>query len=259
MTEPYKFALTPRKLVIDSGAAKRRNNKEVYMEDAVRERKCSKGLHSIDPTWDSCPYCDAEQRSKEKTSGLGTVGSSDRQRTRVGGPTPASPQANRVTKSMPPSSDRGDHAGEADTRRILGVLVTYTWNREGQMFPIREGKNFIGRGDISSDAHHRPCDVQIPHDREMSAEHALILCRQGAFEILDQAASNGTILNGKMLKANVGTELPTNAEIKTGATLWTFVKIPQGPEEVPLRVEPPQQGREDATVGKKGSGDTTVG
>src|SRR5262249_38276322 len=36
-------------------------------------RRCSKG-HSLDPSWDSCPYCEAEQRSKEKTGGLGTVG-----------------------------------------------------------------------------------------------------------------------------------------------------------------------------------------
>ena len=230
------------------------------MADAVLRpgRRCSKG-HSLDPSWDSCPYCEAEQRSKEKTGGLGTVGASDRQRTRVEGITPGSSQGNRVTRVMAPSSDRGEQAGEADTRRILGVLATYTWGREGQIFPIREGKNFIGRGDVSSEAHHRPCDVQIPHDREMSAEHALILCRQGTYEILDQATSNGTLLNGKMLKANQGTDLPTNAEIKTGATLWTFVKIPQGPEEVPLQAEPPEERSGDAPVSKKKSGDTTVG
>jgi FHA domain len=230
------------------------------MADAVLRpgRRCSKG-HSLDPSWDSCPYCEAEQRSKEKTSGLGTVGSSDRQRTRVEPMSPASPQGNRVTRSMAPSPDRGEHTVDADTRRILGVLVTYTWGREGQMFPIREGKNFIGRGDVTSEAYHGPCDIQIPHDREMSAEHALILCRQGGYEILDQATSNGTILDGKLLKANQGTDLPTNAEIKTGATLWTFVKIPQGAAEVPLQAERPAERSVEPTVGKKGSGDTTVG
>jgi len=220
-------------------------------------RKCSQG-HSMDPSWDSCPYCEAEQRSKEKT-GFRAVDSSDRQRTVVAGITPGSPQGNRVTKTMSAPPGQGGQHAEADTRRIVGVLVTYTWGRDGQLFPIREGKNFIGRGDVSSEAYHRPCDVQISHDREMSAEHALILYRQGGYEILDQATSNGTFLNNVPLKANLGTELPNNSEIKTGATLWTFVKIPQGSEEVPLRPEPPEERRRDETVGKKGSGDTTVG
>src|SRR5262245_34231185 len=33
-------------------------------------RRCSKG-HSLDPSWDSWPYCEAEQRYKENTAGLG--------------------------------------------------------------------------------------------------------------------------------------------------------------------------------------------
>jgi TIR domain/FHA domain len=117
-----------------------------------------------------------------------------------------------------------DAARRRKTRRIAGVLVTYSWHGEGEIFPIREGKNFIGRGDISSEAEHRPCDVCIPQDNQMSAEHALILIRQGNYEILDQS-SNGTFLNGQMLKANQGTDLPNYAEIKTGSTLWTFVRF----------------------------------
>src|SRR5262249_31533462 len=29
-------------------------------------RKCPKG-HSMDPSWDSCPYCEAEERSRSRT------------------------------------------------------------------------------------------------------------------------------------------------------------------------------------------------
>ena len=111
------------------------------------------------------------------------------------------------------------------TCRIVGVLATYTWRREGEIFPVRTGKNFIGRGQVTSEPDHRDCDIQIPQDSEMSEEHALILCRQGGCEILDQASSHGTFLNGQSLKANLGTDLPNNSTIRTGATLWTFVRI----------------------------------
>ena len=55
------------------------------MADAMPRpgRKCAKG-HSMDPSWETCPYCEAEQRSKQKTSGFEAMDSSERQRTRVG-------------------------------------------------------------------------------------------------------------------------------------------------------------------------------
>jgi pSer/pThr/pTyr-binding forkhead associated (FHA) protein len=114
-----------------------------------------------------------------------------------------------------------------ETRRITGILVTYTWRQEGEIFPIREDKNFIGSGDVSSEASPRSCDVQIPHDKRMSSEHALILSRQGNCEILDQMSSNGTFLDGQLLNANQGTDLRNYAEIMTGSTLWTFIKTKQ--------------------------------
>ena len=196
------------------------------MADAMPRpgRKCAKG-HSMDPSWETCPYCEAEQRSKQKTSGFEAMDSSERQRTRVGAVRPTPSEGNRVTRAMAEPIGQGGHVGAGETRRITGVLVTYTWRGEGEIHPIREGKNFIGSGDISSEAEHRQCDIHIPHDNTMSSEHALILCRQGNYEILDQISSNGTFLGGQMLKANLGTDLPNYAEIKTGSTLWTFIKV----------------------------------
>ena len=140
----------------------------------------------------------------------------------------APPKADRrETKTMEPraSFGPGGHVGEGETRRIVGVLISYTWRPEGDLYPIREGRNYIGRGKISSDAYHRNCDVMIPEDDRMSGTHALILCRHGNYEIIDQEASNGTFLNGEMLMANTSTKLTNYAEVKTGHTLWTFIKI----------------------------------
>jgi hypothetical protein len=195
------------------------------MTNAERRQKCPQG-HSMDPNWENCPYCEAQKRAKQKTSEAVVVDSSSSRKGTVVGKVP--PRAGkRETKTMEPQASfgPGGHVGEGETRRIVGVLISYTWRPEGDLYPVREGRNYIGRGKISSDAYHRNCDVMIPEDDRMSGTHALILCRHGNYEIIDQEASNGTFLNGEMLMANTSTKLTNYAEIKTGHTLWTFIKI----------------------------------
>ncbi|HMH53514.1 MAG TPA: FHA domain-containing protein [Candidatus Acidoferrum sp.] len=212
------------------------------MADAnARPVRCAKG-HAMDPNWETCSYCEAEQRSNQRTTGAQE--SFDRQRTVIGSPRPNPPEPQRVTRAMggPGPAQPGAYAGAGDTRRLAGLLITYTWLPQGQVFKILEGKNFIGSGNISSEADHRPCDILVD-DTTMSAEHALILCRQGNYEILDQISSNGTFLGTQMLKANQGTELPNYAEIKTGSTLWTFIMVKppagQAARPAPAAAQPP--------------------
>jgi len=148
---------------------------------------------------------------------------------------------------MPPGAvpESGGRLSEGDTRRIVGVLITYTWRPQGQLFPIREGRNFLGRGEISSEAVPRNCDVQIAQDAKMSAEHALILCRQGRYEIIDQETTNGTFVDGKMLRANESAELPNHATIQTGSTVWTFLKI-EAPHQEEVSRSPEPEGEQPA-------------
>jgi hypothetical protein len=40
-----------------------------YSHPARPGRRCSKG-HSLDPSWETCPYCEAEGRSSEETTAL---------------------------------------------------------------------------------------------------------------------------------------------------------------------------------------------
>lgn len=195
-------------------------------------RLCAAGRHSMDPNWESCPYCEAERRAKERTQGGGgggggyaptTRAASEGRETRVGGVIGG---GQRETKTMPsgPPVGSGGQAGEPDTRRILGVLITYTWRPEGQLFTIREGKNYIGAGDVSSEPTPRKCEILIDADARMSSEHALILCRAGRYDIVDQKSSNGTFLGNELVPVQ-GTELPNYAALKTGSTVWTFIKI----------------------------------
>ena len=178
----------------------------------------------MDPNWDTCSYCEAEQKSNQRSTSVQNPDPFERQRTVVGSPKPNPPEPQRVTRErrrpLARRSRRVRRHAPAD--RDAGHIYVAS---EGEYFPVREGKTFIGNGDVSSEAFHRRCDVHLPHDETMSAEHALILCRQGNYEILDQISSNGTFLGGQMPKANQGTELPNYAQIKTGSTLWIFIMV----------------------------------
>ncbi len=232
--------------------------KENVMANVERRQglQCPKG-HPMDPNWNRCPYCKGEAQSKKKTprQEAAAASSGDRQ-TRVG---KVPPQAGgRQTRQMSnePSQDSRSAYGEGETRRIVGVLITYSWRPEGELFPVREGKNFIGSGKVYSDASHRECHIQIPVDKRMSSEHSLILCRHGIYEIMDQMSSNGTFLNGDMLRSNQSKELEDQAEVKTGDTLWSFFKI-KPPEQIAIKPVTPK-GSDDTPTSDPGDTEGTI-
>ena len=116
----------------------------------------------------------------------------------------------------PPTSREGYHS-------TLGALITFTWRPEGQLFPLREGDNYIGAGTAASRGG-APCDILIRYDPMLSSEHALVRCVHGRTDILDLASSNGTYVNGQLIPTLHGIELPNRATIKTGNTVWLFTK-----------------------------------
>lgn len=188
---------------------------------------CPSGRHTMDPNWKVCPYCDGENRSRQQTAHPKPelVKSTSSRKTSISS-SPA-PNIRRETRPMQennPQSSFGGSGGQGDTRRIVGILITYSWLNYGDIFKIREGKNYIGAGNVSREPGDPPCEIQITTDQKLSSAHALILCRNNVFEILDLASSNGTYLDGKMVPTR-GADLPDNAIIKTGSTEWTFMKI----------------------------------
>ncbi|HME38788.1 MAG TPA: FHA domain-containing protein [Steroidobacteraceae bacterium] len=156
-------------------------------------RRCEAG-HAMDPSWTRCPYCEALKNARDQ---------SPRPRTRLDHP------------EDPESPER------ADGRRLTGVLVTFSWRREGELFPLFEGKNLIGSGGTAAD---RRCDVRITKDSTLSREHALIRCLGDGYEIFDQKSENGTFMDDEPVPVH-GMPLPDRSRIKTGATVWTFISI----------------------------------
>jgi predicted component of type VI protein secretion system len=101
------------------------------------------------------------------------------------------------------------------------VLVTFSWNSRGELFPLYEGKNVIGSGGASE----RPqCDVQITTDPTLSREHALIRCLRQDYEIFDQKSQNGTYMNDLSVPVN-GVTLQDRSTLRTGQTVWQFLMI----------------------------------
>lgn len=177
--------------------------------DAKAGRRCAAG-HWMDPSWVECPYCRALASAREKTAGLET----------------------RVEHAVNRASSQDDAP-----RRLAGVLVTFSWNSRGELFPLYEGKNVIGSGGAAGERPH--CDVQITTDPTLSREHALIRCLKKDYEIFDQKSQNGTYMNDRLVPVH-GMPLEDQATIKAGETVWQFLMIrpPAHEEKRPPRSEP---------------------
>jgi pSer/pThr/pTyr-binding forkhead associated (FHA) protein len=129
-----------------------------------------------------------------------------------------------------------------DNRKIVGVLASYSWRAEGQLFAVREGRTHIGAGNIKEDIAHREVDVRCPDDELMSEDHAMILVQQKKYWIRDLDSTNGTVLNGEHLPPDATVELPNNSEIKVGKTDFTFLKIE--PKSSPVTEKRPEPVKE---------------
>jgi hypothetical protein len=119
--------------------------------------------------------------------------------------------------SSAPVARPGKSLGSAPaSRKIVGILVTYTWSDQGQIFPVLEGRNRIGRDPGQ-------CDIAIPQDDTLSAVNSHILFRKN-FVIGDDVSMGGTDVNDEPVETQF-VPLQNYARIRTGSTHWIFVAI----------------------------------
>jgi hypothetical protein len=166
-------------------------------------RYCPAGRHPMDPGWEVCPYCASESSHK-----------ADATRRSVGEPLvqpdPAGPPVQRTVFG----------SEETPPRRVVGVLITYTWRPEGELFPVREGSNLLGSSG--------ECEIRISTDPRMSGRHSCIVHRPGGFWIDDETSMNGTYVDGELVEEK--RRLPGSAVLRTGGTVWRFVALEPPPE-----------------------------
>lgn len=83
----------------------------------------------------------------------------------------------------------GPGAAATPGRRVVGWMISFDVNEEGQEYVIREGRNTLGRA--------RDCDISIFYDEHISSLHATIVTRNGTFKVRDEMTNNGTFINGQ--------------------------------------------------------------
>jgi hypothetical protein len=216
------------------------------------EHLCAAGLHQVDPQWTHCPYCQAEEKARQRTSresseeaaksaSRGSEAPSSRRATMIDSRAmpPMSSSASAAGASVPGSTgasaggrrhtivDPSPPGGEAlrpasSGRRLVGILSTFTWSRTGQLFAVVEGRNYVGSGSVGNSG--LPCEVLLGEDATLSSAHFLILHQPGRATVSDNHSTNGTFVNGEQIDAR-GVDLQDNAVIKAGATLFTYQRI----------------------------------
>lgn len=184
-------------------------------------RSCPAGKHPMDPDWQACPYCgdpetptpDAARRvdnllfiDDEATKSHEQPQHAQRQSTRF--------EAGTLAVANQPLIQRSNQ--QAPGRRMVGVIVTYSWLPQGQVFPVFEGRNYLGKDP--------ECEVRLVTDHSLSGKHAAIFYRGRYFTITDEKSMNGTYVNGAEAPIT-GMPLSNYDEIKTGATTWRFIII----------------------------------
>ncbi len=117
------------------------------------------------------------------------------------------------------SLDGDDNAVGNDGRKLVGLLVTYSMNPCGQVFPIYEGRNIVGRD--------QACDIALTSDDKVSSKHLVILWRsqEGIMWGEDQMSSNGTFVNDKF--ASEKFQLTNGDVLLVGNTKFLYLAIPE--------------------------------
>ncbi len=207
-------------------------------------KTCPAGRHTMDPTWTECVYCKQENTSvappvsavRTPTVVEGTGSSQNRppnyaetkyesgrqplSRPGAGMPSPPPSQPPKSTVYRNVAAEPGATVPSVQKdRKIVGVLVTYSWKPEGQVFPIFQGRNVIGRD--------KECEVCIPEDQTLSGKNSYITFHRN-FVIGDAWSMSGTDLNGAPVEQQA-LSVANFATIRAGSTFFTFIAV-QPPE-----------------------------
>jgi hypothetical protein len=168
----------------------------------VADKRCDNG-HFIDESWDICPYCPNDHAEPD----IPVV----RPRAVEAAPSPAAaavrePALRPVTASRPApvaapmlqvapplgqpertvAAQKGDLAQQK--RYVVGWLVGLSGAARGESYPVRMGRNVIGRD--------RRSDIVV-NDDQASSHHADLVFRpeERRFILMDHNSTNGTYVN----------------------------------------------------------------
>jgi hypothetical protein len=160
----------------------------------VADKRCDNG-HFIDESWDICPYCPQDQSEPEIPVVRPRAVESPASAPAQAAAPPMARQAVREQASGSVSAvlpmERTVAASRLDAspkRYVVGWLVGINGASRGESFPVRMGRNVIGRD--------RKSDIVI-NDDQASSHHADLVFRpeEKRFILMDHNSTNGTYVN----------------------------------------------------------------
>jgi len=193
-------------------------------------QKCKNGHAYDDKIHAACPYCPSAE--KEAFAGNYAEKSVDTEETWIGdGSEPQLDTEATLAGDYIAGQEEGDaktdrtmyvdpKAGEMPKaqkakRKLAGWLISFTWDENGDGFPLYFGKNEIGRVHAN--------DIII-NDPAMSNHHGTILFRGSDVILNDDLSTSGTYVND-MSKPVDKVMLKDNDLIKMGQTLFKIKVI----------------------------------
>jgi hypothetical protein len=198
----------------------------------VADKRCENG-HFIDESWDLCPYCPAENAESDSVPVV--------RPTRFGAGDPPRPVAvppepvRRPTAVPPPTMNRLDSAvALADQpvertvavqkldplaspkRYVVGWLIGLNGVARGESFPVRIGRNVLGRD--------RRSDIVV-NDDQASSHHADLVFRpeERRFILMDHNSTNGTYVNDTEIEPR--RDLDPKDIVRVGSHKYLFMPL----------------------------------
>ncbi len=202
----------------------------------MADKRCDNG-HFIDESWDICPYCPQDASEPElpvvrpRAAEMSTAAPPSpqpltRSAMAMVAPSPAAGEVRRgtapgpvaVSDPSPIPMERTVAASKLDTakRYVVGWLVSLNGASRGESFPVRMGRNVIGR-DRRSDL--------VVQDDQASSHHADLVFRpeEKRFILMDHNSTNGTYVNDHEIEPR--RDLAPKDIIRIGSHRYIFTPL----------------------------------
>jgi FHA domain-containing protein len=197
---------------------------------AVADKRCENG-HFIDESWDLCPYCPPAAGEPEIPVVRPSRVQDAQPRTAVpiaparplAPPTPLIPRRDTASGHVPTPMERtvavqkiAPEELQQPRRYVVGWLVGLNATARGESFPVRMGKNVLGRD--------RRSDIVV-NDDQASSHHADLVFRpeEQRFILMDHNSTNGTYVNEHEIEPR--RDLGARDIVRIGSHKFLFVPL----------------------------------
>ncbi len=191
----------------------------------MADKRCENG-HFIDESWDLCPYCPADSGEAEipivrparavpppEPAPARPAPAAQPSVRRDVPPTPVQAPPMERTVAVPKLSPNDPAQPK---RYVVGWLVGLNGANRGESFPVRIGRNVLGRD--------RRSDIVI-NDEQASSHHADLVFRpeERRFILMDHNSTNGTYVNEMEIEPRK--DLAGKDIIRIGAQQFLFMPL----------------------------------